>query len=825
MRRKTRLFSTIFFLFFCIATRAQVNTKITGTLQSTEGKAVEAATVSLLKHKDSSLVKMALSDKSGNYTFEKIKNGDYIIKTEAVGFATCFSKPFQLADNNTSAAIPLIKLEAGANQLKEVTVVTHRPLIENKIDKTVMNVDASTTNSGLNVLEILEKAPGVSVDNDGNVSLKGKQGVMILVDGKQTYLTGADLANYLKNMPSNQLDQVEIMTQPPAKYDAAGNAGIINLITKKNKVNGFNGTITSSAIFAIYFKNTNNINVNWRHGKINLFGQYGYTDWRGFNDINIKRSLRDTITEPYNRYSYQHTYGKYLDYSHDFKAGFDYFANKTTTYTFSVTGNFDNSSFTSDGLANIYDSSKQFVQYNVANSQTKTPLTNLGFDLNVDKKLDDKGQLLSIDGDYVFYNSHSDQYTNNYLYNADGTPSELPYLLNGDLPSLIDVYSLKADYKKPLKHDASLEAGFKSSYVRTDNNAIYTLFNNDNQKWEPDETLSNHFIYKENINAAYVSFQKKIKKFGMQLGLRAEQTIANGNQVTKSISFNKNYIQLFPTTYFTYNKNDKNTFELSYGRRVDRPDYSMLNPFQFQLDRYTYRQGNPNLQPQFSHNVELSYNYKGQLNITANYTYTTDIINDVLLTVKQPGDSNYTTYQTSENIASNRNIGLAVNYSKQIYKWWTINVYGNVFNNDYKGVIQGEAIHVNIFAFNGNFSSQFNFNKGWGAEASGWYNGKNFVSSAILADPMGMFSLGGSKQVLKGKGSVKVNLRDPFYLAHFNGSTYLSNGLTEIHSKWDNRRYIITLTYRFGKNKPQQAHHGSGAEEEQSRVKTGGGQQ
>ena len=816
--------STLLFLCLYVTTWAQINTKISGTLQSAEGKVIESATVSLLKHTDSSLVKATFSDKNGNYSFENIKSDSYIIKTEAIGFNIFISKPVQLADN-ASLTIPVIQLQHVTAQLKEVTVFTHKPFIENKIDKTVVNVDASTTNGGLSALEILEKSPGVTVDNDGNVGLKGKQGVIILLDGKQTYLSGQALANYLKNMPSSELDQVEIMTQPPAKYDASGNAGIINLVTKKNKGNGFNGTITSSAIFAKYFKNTNSLNLNWHHGKMNLFAQYGYSHWRGFNDIYINRSLRDSISLPYNRYSNQHTYGKFADESHQFKTGFDYFANKTTTYSFTVNGTIDNSSFTSSGVANIYDSLHEFVQYNDANSQTKTPLTNLGFDLNFDKKLDDKGQDLSVDGDFVFYNTHGNQYTNNYLYNADNTPSELPYLLNGHLPSVIDIYSLKADYKKPLNHDATLEAGFKSSYVLTNNNAIYTLFDNGFGKWIPDDTLSNHFIYKENINAAYVSLQKKIKKFGMQLGLRAEQTVANGNQVIKNISFNKNYIQLFPTAYFTYNKNDNNTFELSYGKRIDRPDYSKLNPFQFQLDRYTYQQGNPDLQPQFSHNVELSYNYKGQLNVTANFTHTINIINDVLLTTKQPGDSNYTTFQTSQNIASNINIGVAVNYSRQLTKWWAINIYGTVFHNDYKGVIQGESIHVNNIAFNGNFSSQFNFNKGWSAEVSGWFNGKNFVSSAILAKPMGMFALGAGKQVLKGKGSVKINLRDPLYLAHFTGSTYLSNGLTNIHSSWDNRRGIITLTYRFGKNKAQQVHHDNGAEEEQSRVKTGNGGQ
>ncbi len=801
---------------------SQQNFVVKGLIKSADDKPIEAATITLFSAKDSALVKIAASDKTGAYTFEQVKQGVYFIKAEAVSFSTHFTKNFTV--NNATVKVDDIKMNTTVAQLNTVSVIAHRPLIENKIDKTVVNVDASPTNGGLSALEVLEKSPGVSVDNDGNVSLKGKQGVIIMIDGKQTYLNGQDLANYLKNMPSSQLDQIEIMTQPPAKYDAAGNSGIINIITKKNKNNGFNGTLTSSAIFAKYFKNTNSFNINWRQGKFNVFGQYNYAYWQGFNDIYIKRSLRDTLTSPFSRYYDQHTYGKFLDKSHSFKVGTDFFADKNTTYSLTFNGTFDDQAFTSSGTSNIYDSVKQFVQYNNAQSQTKTPLKNLGFELSMDKKLDTSGQTLSADANYIFYHTPGLQYTYNYLYDADGTPSELPYLLNGELPSNIDIYTLKADYKKPLKKNATFEAGFKTSYVNTNNNAIYSLYNNGTLKWEPDDTLSNHFIYKENINAAYVNLQKKIKKFGLQLGLRAEQTVAKGDQVTKDLSFNKNYIQLFPTAYFTYNKNDNNTFEISYGRRIDRPDYANLNPFQFQLDRYTYQQGNPNLQPQFSNNIEASYNYKGQLNVTLNYTRTTDIINDVLITIKQPGDSNYTTYQTSQNIASNTNIGIAVNYNKQVKKWWTINVYGNVFNNDFKGVIQGENVHPKFTAFNGNFSSQFTFNKGWAAEASGWYNSKNYYSSAILAHNMGMFALGGSKQILKGKGTIKISVRDPLYLAHFQGVTDLNYGVTQIKSYWDNRRGIITFTYRFGKNTSQQTHH-NGSEEEQNRVKTGGGQQ
>jgi hypothetical protein len=821
MRKKHQILILLLTAMFCVAgARAQQNGAISGSVRSSDGKPVEAATITLLNSKDSSLVKIFITDKAGNFTFETLKKGNYILKITAVGHTDLLSPLIVLSDDSSRQKTGVIVLPQQAGQLKEAVVTARKPLVEIKMDKTVVNVDASPTNTGLSALEVLERSPGVTVDNDGNVSLKGKQGVLILVNGKPTYLNPQNLSSYLKNMPANQLDQVEIMTQPSAKYDASGNSGVINLVTKKTGSNGFSGTATSSAIVAKYFKNTNSLNFNWRTGRINFFGSYGYSYWEGFNDINNDKSLRSDGATPFNRYVHQYTFGRYSDRSHTFRVGADLIADSKTTLGIAIDGTVDNQKFTTASRADIYDSLHRYVQYNNAWSQNHTPQTHLGFNFNFQRKLDEKGREISADADYIFYNTPGQQYSNNYLYNADNTASEDPYLLNGQLPSYISIYSFKSDYKQPLSADATFEAGVKSSYVKTDNNALYDLYNQADQKWEPDADISNHFIYKENINAAYVNLRTQIKKFSIQTGLRAEQTVADGDQIIKDTSFHKNYVQLFPTAYFSYHQDDNNTFGLSYGRRVERPDYQALNPFQNRLDRYTYDQGNPNLQPQFSHNVELSYNYKGQLNITANYTITTDIISNVQIILKQPGDSNYSTVQTSQNIASFENIGLSVNYSKPIYKWWTLNIFANVFNNHFKGVIEAQNIDLSHLSFGANFSSQFNFNRGWTAEVSGFYNSPVYDGSALLAEGQGFFSLGGGKKVLKDRAVIKLNLRDPLYLMSYTATSDLNNGLTRAHYVWDNRRAILTLVYHFGKMNNSQNHNKSGASDEQSRVRT-----
>ena len=816
---------TVSFLLSCIVVNAQSRTGAINGVVATGTKPLENVTISILNPKDSGLVKAEVTRKDGSFDIDHLREGNFLISFSRVGYTRLVKS---ITISSTPLSMGTIELTQAATNMAGVTVVSKRPFIENKIDKTVVNVDASPTNTGLSAMEVLEKSPGVTIDNNDNISVKGKSGVIILIDGKPSYLSGQDLANYLKNLSANQLDQIEIMTQPSAKYDASGNSGIINIKTKKNKANGFNGNFSTSAIFANYFKNTNSVNFNWRKNKLNVFGTYGYSHWEGFNDIRLDRQFRASREQNFNRYFSQSTYGKFLGEPQNFKAGADLTVNKRTTVGVAITGLIDKRQFTSEGKSLIYDSLRNFVSYNVAESQNKDPWTNIGFNANLRQLIGKKGGELTADADYILYRTKGKQYSDNYLYNNNDVLMEDPYLLRGYLPANIDIYSFKTDYSQPLAHEGRIEAGLKSSYVRTDNDAQYTYFNKSSDNWLVDNNRSNHFLYTENINAAYLNFSRQVKKWGFQVGLRAEQTIAKGKQVMQSSSFSLNYTKLFPTSYISYKINDNNTLGLSYGRRINRPGYQDLNPFQYLLDKYTYRQGNPDLQPQFSHNVELSYNYKGQLNLSVNYTTTTGIINDVLHTYKT-GD-NYTTYQNKENLADSRNIGLSVNWNYPAAKWWTVNVFANGWTNNYKGVIvnngKNENINVDATSYMANVSNQFKFKKGWSAELSGFYQSKNLVSSVIVAKPMGQFSLGGGKQVLKDKGTIRLNLRDPFWLQKFRGSSELDAFNTQIRSKWDNRRYIITFNYRFGKTLQQQNRRRNAAsQDEQNRVNLGNGQQ
>jgi outer membrane receptor protein involved in Fe transport len=824
-----RQFLTVFIvILMSITVTAQSKTGyISGTIKDIDQKVVPSATVSLLNAKDSSVAKLAVSDRQGNFEFDKLADGKYLVSITSAGLAKSVSQVFELSSVNNRFDLGNFELARQTTELGVVTVASRRPLIENKIDRTVVNVESSITNAGQTALDVLEKSPGITVDNNGAISLKGKTGVIILIDGKQTYLGGQDLVNYLRSLTSAQLDQIEIMSQPPAKYDASGNSGLINIKTKKGSQRGYNGSISLSYIQANYPKTPNSINMNYRAGKLNLFGQYSFTRWDGFNKVNIDRYFKRVSEKEFESLFDQFSFIRFKSHTHSFRAGADYYASKMTTLGIAVNGTFNKSRSLAETRSDLLNDDMQLQSYNWATTINGGPWKNLGVNLNFKTILDKKGRELSGDIDGVYYKKSSRQESDNFNYFPDGTlkPSSgpnnpNPLFLRGNLPGEIQIVTGKLDYTQPIRGGAKFEAGIKAGYVKNDNDAQYTQLQNGVPVYD---SRSNHFIYEENVNAAYLNFSKQFNKWGLQLGLRTENTNIKGNQINDKIKFDSSYIQVFPTAYISYAADKTNNFTLSFGRRIERPNYQDMNPFRFFLDQYTYQQGNPYLKPQTSNNVELSYNYKGQLNISVNYTSTDGIINDIL----KQDDQTYVTFQTKENIANRVNIGLSVNYNRPVTKWWSISMFGNLFNNHFEGIVNNTRLNVDVATYMGNMNNQFKFNKGWGGEVSGFYRSKILAGGTIIGEPMGMVSFGVSKAILKNKGTLRLNLTDPFWLQYFRGYTKFGNIDTRIQSKWDNRRVGITFTYRFtkGESQPQIRRRSGSAQDEQNRIGAGNGQQ
>lgn len=794
-------------------TKAQ-SAKVSGKVLSTD-KPVEAATVSLLRAKDSAVVKFAATGRNGVFEIEG-REGQYLLSVQAVGYSKKYTDRFQLTAGNTQQ-VGNIELAASNKQLEGVTVSSRKPLVEQKIDRMVVNVDASPTNVGSTALDVLEKSPGISVDKDGNISLKGKDGVLVLVDGRPTQLSGADLANMLRNMNASQMDVIEIMTNPPAKYDAAGNAGVINIRTKKNKQFGYNGSVTVGYGQGAYPKFNESLNLNYRQGKVNLFTNLSHNYRKGFGALDIQRNFINSTSKVIESHFEQQARMMNEGNSWNGKVGLDYFASKKTTFGVVLSGYTNPGNFQNINVNDLYNPPGFIVEQTRAVSRQKENWKNLSTNVNFRHVLDSTGKELTGDFDYMRYDASQHHFLTNAYFTPAGVEKAKADSLYGELPQLIDIYSAKLDYVHPLKKGARLEAGVKTSFVETDNNAAYDTMHNG--VLMHDFNRSNYFIYKENINAAYLNLSGPLsKKWSAQLGLRLENTVAKGRQITTNQNFDRNYTQLFPTAFLQYKLNEKNTFGLNYGRRIRRPNYESLNPFIEYLDKYTYQQGNPNLKPQFSHNVEFSHMYGGFLTTTLNYTRTTDIIQHVIEQIAE----DTLTYVKNANIAKQEQYGVSVNAGVPVTKWWTSNLYVNLVYNKFSGIVNGDFVTVNATTLMLNGSQQFKTSKKGSLEISGFFRTAG-LEGVIRAKPMGVLNLGYSLQVLKGKGNLRFNIRDVLYTQAFKATSKYGTVDAAFQERRDSRVFNIGFTYRFskGKLKATQGRRNNGASEEAGRV--GGG--
>ncbi len=813
MRHLLSFLTALAFAFTGMA-QAPVLGTISGVIKEKQNSLpIDGATVSLLSTKDSSVIKMAVTDKQGSFILENINEGSYLVSANSVGHSLVYSKSFNLTADQSAITIDALQLPPVDKALREVTVTSKKPFIERKLDKTVVNVDASLTNAGVTAMDVLEKSPGITVDKDGNISLKGKQGVMIMLDGKQTYLTPQDLANLLRSTPSSNLDQIEIMTNPSAKYDAAGNSGIINIKTKKNKQVGFNGSVNLGYQQGVYSRTNNSLNLNYRNNKFNVFSNISINRRDGFQQLDITRVYKNpdqsviAIFEQYGRMTRTNK-------NNTAKLGVDYYANKKTTIGAVFTG-FVNERI-NNGVTKSYLQSSQGVLDSTAVSITAEDGTwkNKAVNLNLRTQFDSTGRELTMDADYVNYSSSNYQPFYNITYLANGNISNSNILL-GELPSSINIFSFKSDYTHPLRNGVKIESGIKTSYVNTDNTAGYYNIIDDLKL--PDFEKTNRFKYKENINAIYLNASREIKKWGFQAGLRLENTNYSGNQFGNpqrpDSSFEKSYVGLFPTMFVSYAANDKNQLTFSYGRRINRPAYKDLNPFMFYLDKYTYGEGNPFLRPSFANVLEASHTFNQWLTTTVNYSHTKDLFNEIF----EP--RGYATVVKQGNYASSDNASLSVSAQKNITKIWMLIVYAEGNFSQYKGLLYSNSPVIKGYNYMININNQVKLSKGWSVELSGFYRTKG-IEGQISINPLSQVNAAVQKELLKKKATIKLNIGDAFYSMIQNGKVNILNTDASFHQYGDSRFVAINFSYRFGKViKGTQKRKTGGAGDEQNRVK------
>lgn len=800
---------------------------VRGQVGTAQNKPVEFTTMMLLKATDSTLVKGAISDADGKYLFENVGAGRYLVSAQQLGFRKTYSAPFAIDEAQPAYELPAMTLLDESKNLTEVNVVAKKPFIEQQVDRTVVNVENSIVASGSTALEVLEKAPGVTIDRQNDqIQLKGKSGVIVYIDGKQTYLSQQEVSNLLKNTASDNIASIEIITNPGSKYDAAGNSGIINIKMKRNRNLGTNGTATVNSGYGWVRDLDGNflsrpkygatLNLNHRTSKVNLFGNYSYNN-RLSNNANI---LNRTI--PFNgqvTYFDQQSFRPSQSIGNSYKLGADYFI--STKSTLGILFNGFHNNWTSMGVnrTQISNQNRELISQPTTRTDAGELLKNSTVNLNYKYDFDGKGREWTADADYVQYDGKNFNNLSTVYRNAQNELVRPNQEVRNNMPSMIKILALKTDYTHPFKNGSKLEAGLKSSLVNADNNAIYDTLQSERQLWVFDASRSNQFKYDENINAAYLNYAGKIgKNLKIQAGLRAEHTHSIGTSVTLDQRVERNYLNLFPTLFLSRQLDTNNVLNLSYSRRIDRPDYQNLNPFVFYLDPYTYQQGNPFLRPQYTNSIELTHVFKSTISTTLGYSRTTDFINNE--TPRQIPERNIT-YVTPENLGHLDNVNLTVSFPLPVTKWWNIQTNLNGYYTNYQTFYSGAPYEVKLVAFNMYMAHALTINKTLSAEVSGWYNSASQYGF-YRSQPMGAFSIGLQKKVMEGKGNLKLNINDPFWLNQFNGRAVVQDIDLRVRSRWESRRIMLTFTYRFGNQNVKGARErNSATSAEQNRVKGG----
>ena len=781
-------FVAAFIMLFSTVFAQSLKGKITGEVKESTNKPLPFATVLLLHAKDSTLAKGAISSESGNYEFDNVALGRYLISATMVGYQKAFSAIFELNEGQAPLTIPSLLVAENTQTLQEVKVVTKKPFVEQQIDRMVVNVENNIGSAGGTALEVLEKAPGVTIDRQNDrLQFKGRQGVMVMIDGKLQQISMQDLMNILQSMPSDNVEKIELISNPPSKYDAAGNTGLINIVLKKNKNFGMNGNYTLGAGYGKYEKLNGSLGLNYRNAKYNAFGNVSVFHGRFQNTQDIDRTIayQDQIT-----YMDQNSPRIGNPQNLSFRGGVDFFVSPKTTIGVLATGFLNQFKMNGISKTDFRDKTETLTSRFETNTYNHNQLNN--YTANVNLKYDfGKGRELTADADYSVFdgNSGNDLYTTYYSPSNVETSKDI---FRNIMPSDIQIAAAKIDYIHPLKK-GKIETGAKSSYVSTDNDMRFEK--QIDNVWVLDPTRSNQFIYKENINAAYVNYSAPLnKKTQLQVGLRAEHTHSQGNSVTLNNVVERNYVNLFPSVFVSRTLDTNNVINVSFSRRIDRPNYRNLNPFQFFLDPYTFQEGNPNLRPQFTNSFQITHVFKGAFSTTWGYSRVNDVIADQI--PKQIASENKT-YVTTENLDHQDSYNLTLSIPVNVKKWWTMQNNISAFYNRYRSFYYGANLDLGQFGATVFMTNNFTLPKGYTAELSGFWNSPTQYN-LLQAKAQGQISAGFAKSLWNRKASFRVNINDIFFMNRFAGTVKYQDLNFRVYSRWESRQVRVSFTYRFG---------------------------
>jgi outer membrane receptor protein involved in Fe transport len=769
--------------------------QLQGKVVDNAGKPLDAATIILMQ--DEKQIALAFAD-SGNFNLTFPAGGTYTIFASLVGYQQV-RMPVQLPKDSL-----VLTMQQDNKQLDEVTVTFRKPLIERKVDRVTFNVENSILASGSSAWESLGKAPGIQVNSNEEITVNRK-GVRIYINGKPLNLSGDDLSAYLKGLPSHLLAQIEVYSNPPAQFDAAG-ASVINIITKKGGKQGLNVTLNTAATQGIYLGHTTSTTFNYRNNKLNLYGSYAFAHRHNFQDHNVDIDYGTSFWSSPNRIIYKSD-------NHNYRLGADYLLTSNQVIGFLVTGS--NRAGSSAGYTKTRITGNQMALDSTLKTDNlaSTRGNQYAYNLNYNMKLDSSRQSLNIDIDYSPYQSRTNSFADNISFLPNGQQSSNKFHIFTPSSQHIAIYSGKADYMYRLFGHWEAASGIKFSSTKSRNHFDY--YNRGEKTQTAVPANFNHFLYHEKIAAAYTSLSRIFGQWTLQGGLRAEFTRIKGHSITLDSLNERRYFKVFPTVFVLYKANENHQLQFNYAYRIERPEYNRLNPAKRYSSPFNFYVGNPALQPAFVHNAELSYTYKQQYSITAYYTS----IQDVFTNINVQDNQTKLYYGTHANLGLSANAGVRLSAAFQPGSWWDINVMGGAYRLREKSAYLSSAFDYHLFSYDANLTQSFTIHTKAAikAEVSGTYNGPG-IQGIYRAGHNWQVNAGVKTNILRGAGTLRLAVNDIFNTYNVKiRISYLDQKSNFFHHA-ESRNVSLNFSYRIGKNVTASRSRSTASEEERKRA-------
>lgn len=799
---KQTVIKTIFFslfIFSFVGLKAQQTPNggtVSGRLvDAVNNQPLELATVSLVRKSDNHPIKSMQTDLQGNFSLTGIDNGQYLLRATYVSYLTFSKDSINITPAKRVINLGDIKLRQGKGVLKEVVITAQKSQIQLGIDKKSFNVEQSLVSQGGSATDLLSNVPSVQVDVDGNLSLRGSSNVRVLINGKPSALTGGNIADILQSIPASSIETIEVITNPSSKYDAEGQSGIINIVLKKNAQKGFTGS--ASASVGTQSTYNGNFALAYQNSKINIYGNYSYRKGTRIGDgFSNKNTIADSLTQTQNQIQNQ----RFTFTGQNIRGGIDINLDPKTTLGLSTNINLRDRDRDQTG-STITNQNGSILQQINQNNVSSGSGTNVDFNVDFDHKYKKKGEELTANLNYGTdkNNNFDDLYSEYYDY------SPLLYTRTDQHNTTKGTgknWNIQADYVLPLTN-GKLEAGVRTTINNSDNNFVSDTLNATGG-YDYNPYLSNRFIYKENVNAAYTNYQHQFGKFGLQVGLRLEDTHIRTSLIDSvDVPHKQDYVRLYPSVFLTDKLSANQTLQLSYSRRVSRPRDRQLSPFIDESDRLNYQQGNPDLRPEDTHSFELSYiNYWKNVTLTSSLYYRLTNDNIQRITTPLSATNLDTTITTFENLKSASNAGYEL--IAKVSPMAALDFTGNL--NIYYRHIDGDAA-LNLattsgYAWNGNITANIKPIKPLSFQIRGDYQGPQVISQGKMRAMYGID--GGAKYDITNTLNISANVRDIFNTRKFRSdinynTPYFSS--TQISERrFATRTAIFTLSYRFGNN-------------------------